>query len=163
MQAAAPRGELAASAGLLFTAIACGTMVPLTAVLLQDLPPFVIAASRYSMAALVLAGIVAARERTPVLPLGLPWGRILLLGGAGIGCFATGYTFGIRYSGPIAAAAILATQPVVAAPDGVVRHPPADRRAHADRRRIGRVRRPAGRLWRAGCRRIHGPWGRSCW
>ena len=115
MQAAAPRGKLAASAGLLFTAIAWGTMVPLTAVLLQDLPPFVIAASRYSMAALVLAGIVAARERTPVLPLGLPWGHILLLGGAGIGCFATGYTFGIGYSGPIAAAAILATQPVVAA------------------------------------------------
>ncbi|HEX4569648.1 MAG TPA: DMT family transporter [Dongiaceae bacterium] len=115
MQAAAPRGELAASAGLLFTAIAWGTMVPLTAVLLQDLPPFVIAAGRYSMAALVLAAIVAARERAPVLPLGLPWGRVMLLGGAGIGGFATCYTFGIGYSGPIAAAAILATQPVVAA------------------------------------------------
>src|SRR5262249_55831251 len=49
------------------------------------------------------------------LPRGLPWGRILLLGGAGIGGFATCYTFGIGYSGPIAAAAVLATQPVVAA------------------------------------------------
>ena len=114
MEAAARRGELVASAGLLFTAIAWGTMVPLTAVLLQDLPPFVIAAGRYSLAVFVLAAFIAARERTPVLPLGLPWGRILLLGG-GIGCFATCYTFGIGYSGPIAAAAILAVQPVVAA------------------------------------------------
>ena len=46
MTAAAPRGELVASAGLLFTAMAWGTMVPLTSVLLEDLPPFVIAASR---------------------------------------------------------------------------------------------------------------------
>jgi EamA-like transporter family. len=89
-------------------------MVPLTSVLLEDLPPFVIAASRYTLALAVLACIIAARERAPILPLGLPWGRILLLGGGGIGCFATCYTFGIGYSGPIAAAAILATQPVVA-------------------------------------------------
>lgn len=115
MQAAAPRGEIAASAGLLFTAIAWGTMVPVTAVLLQDLPPFVIAAGRYSLAAVVLAVLVAARERAPVLSSGLPWGRILLLGGGGIGSFATCYTFGIGYSGPIAAAAILAVQPVAAA------------------------------------------------
>lgn len=114
MEATARRGELVASAGLLFTAIAWGTMVPLTAVLLQDLPPFVIAAGRYSLAVFVLAAFIAARERTPVLPLGLPWGRILLLGGS-IGCFATCYTFGIGYSGPIAAAAILAIQPVAAA------------------------------------------------
>jgi hypothetical protein len=114
MTAAAPRGELAASAGLLFTAVAWGTMVPLTSVLLEDLPPFAIAASRYTLALAVLACIIAARERTPILPLGLPWGRILLLGGGGIGCFATCYTFGIAYSGPIAAAAILATQPVIA-------------------------------------------------
>ncbi len=114
MKAAAPRGELVASAGLLFTAVAWGTMVPLTSVLLEDLPPFVIAASRYTLALAVLACIIAARERAPILPLGLPWGRILLLGGGGIGCFATCYTFGIGYSGPIAAAAILATQPVVA-------------------------------------------------
>ena len=113
MTAAAPRGELVASAGLLFTAMAWGTMVPLTSVLLEDLPPFVIAASRYTLALAVLA-CIAARERSPILPMGLPWGRILLLGGGGIGSFATCYTFGIGYSGPIAAAAILATQPVIA-------------------------------------------------
>ncbi len=109
------REDLVASAGLLLTAVCWGTMVPLTAVLLERLPPFVIAASRYSLAVAVLAGIIAFRERAPSLPLGLPWGRILLLGGGGIGVFATCYTFGIRYSGPIAAAAILAAQPVVAA------------------------------------------------
>jgi drug/metabolite transporter (DMT)-like permease len=115
MPASPARGDLLASAGLLLTAICWGSMVPLTAVLLQDLPPFAIAASRYCLAMGLLAALVALRERAPLLPPGLPWGRILLLGGAGIGGFATCYTFGIRYCGPIAAAAILAAQPVMAA------------------------------------------------
>ena len=77
--------------------------------------PLVIAAGRYTLAAPLLAGIILLRERAPVFPLGLPWGRILLLGGAGIAGFATCYTLGVGYAGTITAAAILATQPVVAA------------------------------------------------
>ena len=109
------RGEVAAVAGLLLTAVCWGCMTPLTAVLLETLPPLVIAAGRYTLAAPLLAGIILLRERAPVFPLGLPWGRILLLGGAGIAGFATCYTLGVGYAGTITAAAILATQPVVAA------------------------------------------------
>jgi drug/metabolite transporter (DMT)-like permease len=112
--AASSRGELAASAGLLLTAFCWGSMVPLTAVLLAHLPPFLIAAGRYSLGVPVLALLIALIEEGPILPRGLPWLRILKLGGLGIAAFATCYTFGIWYSGPVTAAAILATGPVIA-------------------------------------------------
>jgi drug/metabolite transporter (DMT)-like permease len=112
---ASRRAELTATAGVLLTAAGWGSMVPLTAVLLASLPPFVIAATRYTLAVPVLAVVIAIVERGAILPVSLPWRRILALGSFGIGGFATCYTFGIRYSGPIAAAAILATAPVVAA------------------------------------------------
>jgi drug/metabolite transporter (DMT)-like permease len=112
---ASGRGELAATAGVLLTALGWGSMVPLTALLLNDLPPFLLAATRYSTAAPVLAILVALIEEGAVVPLRLPWRRILLLGGPGIAGFGTCYTFGVWYSGPITAAAILATGPVVAA------------------------------------------------
>jgi drug/metabolite transporter (DMT)-like permease len=112
---AAGRGEFAATAGVLVTALCWGSMIPLTSLLLASLPPFLIAATRYTAAVPVLALLIAVIERGAILPPGLPWRRILQLGGLGIAGFATCYTFGIWYSGPITAAAILATGPVVAA------------------------------------------------
>src|ERR1700674_1872717 len=115
MSAPAPgRGELAATAGVLLTALGWGSMVPLTSLLLASLPPFLIAATRYTAAVPVLAILIAIIEKGAILPPGLPWRRILMLGGLGIAGFATCYTFGIWYSGPITAAAILAAGPVVA-------------------------------------------------
>ena len=108
-------GELFATVGLLLTAVGWGSQVPLTTVLLANLPPFLLAAIRYSMAAPVLAILVAIFEQGAVLPINLPWRRIVMLGGFGVAGFGTCYTFGIAYSGPITAAAILATGPVVAA------------------------------------------------
>ncbi len=101
--------------GVLLTAVGWGSQVPLTTVLLENLPPFLLAAIRYSMAAPVLAILIALLEQGAVLPINLPWRRILMLGGFGVAGFGTCYTFGIAYSGPITAAAILATGPVVAA------------------------------------------------
>jgi drug/metabolite transporter (DMT)-like permease len=112
---AAGRGEFAATAGVLITALCWGSMTPLTALLLKSLPPFLIAATRYSTAVPVLAILTAVIEEGAILPPALPWRRILMLGSFGIAGFATCYTFGIWYSGPITAAAILATGPVVAA------------------------------------------------
>ena len=109
------RGELAATAGVLLTSLGWGSMVPLTSLLLASLPPFLIAATRYTAAVPVLAILIAVLEEGAILPLELPWWRILTLGALGIGGFATCFTFGIWYSGPITAAAILATGPVVAA------------------------------------------------
>ncbi len=109
------RGELAATGGVLLTAAGWGSMVPLTSVLLASLPPFLITATRYTLAVPVLALLIAIIEQGAILPISLPWRRIMALGTFGIGGFATCYTFGIGYSGPIAAAAILATAPVVAA------------------------------------------------
>ena len=112
---ASRRGELAATGGVLLTAIGWGSMVPLTSLLLTSLPPFLIAATRYTAAVPVLAVLIAIMEEGAILPLSLPWRRVLMLGGLGIAGFATCYTFGIWYSGPITAAAILAGGPVVAA------------------------------------------------
>ncbi len=112
---ASRRGELLATGGLVLTAAGWGSMVPLTSVLLASLPPFMIAATRYTLAVPVLAVLIAIFEKGAILPISLPWRRVLALGGFGIAGFATCYTFGIRYSGPIVAAAILATAPVVAA------------------------------------------------
>jgi drug/metabolite transporter (DMT)-like permease len=112
---ASRRGELAATGGVLLTAIGWGSMVPLTSLLLTSLPPFLIAATRYTAAVPVLAILIAIVEEGAILPLSLPWRRVLMLGGLGIAGFATCYTFGIWYSGPITAAAILAGGPVVAA------------------------------------------------
>jgi drug/metabolite transporter (DMT)-like permease len=101
--------------GLAVTAFCWGSMVPLTSLLLASLPPFLLAATRYSVAVPVLALLIALIERGPILPRDLPWRRIFMLGGLGIAGFGTCYTFGIWYSDPITAAAILATGPVVAA------------------------------------------------
>lgn len=110
-----PPSALTAAGGLLLTAFTWGSQVPLTAVLLAHLPPFLLAATRYSLGAVVLMLMVASREPGPVFSPGLPWPRIFLLGGLGIAGFGACHTFGIWYSGPITAAAILATGPVVAA------------------------------------------------
>ena len=75
------RGEFAATAGVLVTALCWGSMIPLTSLLLASLPPFLIAATRDTVAVPVLAVLIAVIEGGAILPLELPWRRIAMLGG----------------------------------------------------------------------------------
>lgn len=105
--------EVRASLGLAVTAFLWGTMVAFTGDLLRLYDPFVIATVRYVIAAPTLMLLAAWLERDKAVSAPIPIGRVLLLGGIGMTGFATCYTYGIRWSDPITAAAILALSPVV--------------------------------------------------
>ncbi|MGD9743135.1 MAG: DMT family transporter [Dongiaceae bacterium] len=109
------RVPLAAAGALVAVAFIWGSMVPLTALLLERLDPLFIGAVRYVLAVPALA--LLALLGTGRLPFRrrLPWGRIALLGAVGMALFVCCFTFGIRYSDPISAAAILCGIPVVGA------------------------------------------------
>jgi drug/metabolite transporter (DMT)-like permease len=105
-----------AGLGLLLTAFVWGTMVPVTAALLETVDPMMIAAVRYSLSVPALWLGTIALDRAGRTDWGcLPWGRIFLLGGAGMAAFAVCLSFGIHLSDPITTAAIFATSPALAA------------------------------------------------
>ena len=114
MSAEAQRArEAKAGAGLIGTAFLWGTMIAFTGTLLHTYDPFVIAAARYVLAVPTLVFLVwwLERDRRPTGPL--PVMKVLALGGIGMTGFATCYTYGILWSDPITAAAIIALNPVV--------------------------------------------------
>lgn len=110
----APRpGKLAgAFLGLLFTAAVWGSAVPFTAVLLRYFDPLVVAALRAMLSVPALALVVAWREPGPLLAISMGWRRFLLLG-LFMAAFNAFYTFGILFSNPVTAAAIMVTMPLV--------------------------------------------------
>jgi drug/metabolite transporter (DMT)-like permease len=112
-EAARRSREVKASLGLVVTAFLWGTMVAFTGDLLHVYDPFVIATVRYVIAAPTLLLLAGWLERGNVAAAPVPIGRVLVLGGVGMTGFATCYTYGIRWSDPITAAAILALNPVV--------------------------------------------------
>ncbi len=105
--------ELRASGGLVFTAFLWGSMIAFTGHLLTALDPMVIAAGRYAIAAPIVLLMAWRRERGVVAPVPLPLWRTFLLGAVGMTGFAACYSYGILWSDPITAAAIIAMTPVV--------------------------------------------------
>ena len=107
--------NLKASFGLIGAAFIWGSMVPLTALALQTLDAFFLAAVRYSLALPALALIAwLATGRFP-LRRHLPWRLIIPLGAVGMALFVLCFTLGVYYSDPITVAAIISGAPIVSA------------------------------------------------
>lgn len=110
---------LKANLGLLLTVLVWGTPIPLFAVLLQRWDPLTLAASRYIFAlpvliALLWLGNPALRRERRIMPRGVSWTRLLLLGGPGMCGFALLFLFGLEHSDPVSVAVIAAASPLVA-------------------------------------------------
>src|SRR5438105_182286 len=106
------QGHAPAHAALLATMLVWGTLIPVVGVLLAYVDPYAMSAIRYGLGAIVLMAIVLMRFGADWLP-GLPWRRILLLGGLGMAGFTTLYTVGVAYADPVSAAIVSGLAPVV--------------------------------------------------
>lgn len=110
---------LLAGGGLLATALFWGSAVPVNAVLLRYLDPFVLTAGRLMLSVALLSGFVLWQERnqqgrTPFLPAGLGLRRFLTLGFF-MGGFNALFAFSVLFSHPITIAAINVVMPLTGA------------------------------------------------
>jgi drug/metabolite transporter (DMT)-like permease len=103
-----------ANLGLLITAFAWGSQIPVLNELFQRWDPYFLAAIRYVLAVPVLLAILAVAEPGRALLRPLVEGRLWLLGLA-LGVFVPLYTLGIAHADPNTAAILGSTGPAVAA------------------------------------------------
>lgn len=106
---------IVANLGLLLTAVAWGSMIPVLNLLLPVWDPFFLAAARYALGTPVLVLVLRLSDGGPLFPQGVAAWRVWLLGAVGIGLFSPVFTLGIAHSNPFTAAILAATGPVVAA------------------------------------------------
>lgn len=103
-----------ANLGLLITALAWGSQIPLMNVLFERWDPYFLAALRYVLAAPVLLLILVVAEPTRGLGRALMNRKIWILG-VMLGAFVPLYSLGIAHSNPNTAAILGSAGPVVAA------------------------------------------------
>lgn len=119
MESSAPAGAPAArrqtalaGGALLLTTLFWGSMVPLTAVLLEYLDPFLLAMARYVLA-LPFLWLFVILQRERMSWRGVRGLRVAALG-ASMAAFSILYTLGIAFSHPVTASVILMCGPIVA-------------------------------------------------
>lgn len=116
MNAGRPSGRLLlANAALLGAAFSWGSFYSVAEELLHTWDPFSLSIARLSLASIILSFVLWMREGPRAFAPGLPWGRLFLLGGIGIGTFSLLLSLGVLYSGAIASALVFTTSPLVAA------------------------------------------------
>lgn len=108
-------GRLAANVALVVASFIWGSFFPVMAELLKTWDPYSLTFARLVCGALVLVAIILMIEGPRAYSAALPWRRLFLLGFVGFGLFCVLITFGILYSGPIAASLVSATGPILAA------------------------------------------------
>lgn len=113
----AVRAVLAGNAALAVTVLCWGSMTPLMHELLHRYDAFEIAVLRYAVAAPMLLAILASPigGRPPAagtLAGSMP--KIAALGVLSVVVFATAYTFGIYYAGPVQSAIVGSGAPIIA-------------------------------------------------
>jgi drug/metabolite transporter (DMT)-like permease len=128
-EAHSSRARLGANLGMLATAAAWASIIPLLNHLLALWDGYFLAFARYAAALPLLLLALGLREGGRLWPIGIPPWKIVLLGALGIGCFAPLFTLGIAHANPITAAIIGANGPIVAAlMSWVMEGVPPDRR-----------------------------------
>ena len=110
-----PDAQIGANLGLFLSTAIWATMFPVTEALLATWDPYLIALGRLSVAAVVLTSALCLTEGRAAFARTLPWGRLWILGGGGIGVSIVLMTFGIKYSGSVTSAIIAAASPIIAA------------------------------------------------
>ncbi len=106
---------LAANLGLLLTMLIWGAFIPVLNLVFDRWDPWSLAAIRYWIALPLLALVLRAGKLGPMLPVGIDWRRVALVGGLGFGGFGGIFTIGVAHSNPITAAILSAAGPVIAA------------------------------------------------
>ncbi len=105
---------LLANLGMLLTAFAWGSVIPIFNLMFERWDPYFLGAARYVLGAPVLLLAVALIERGHGLLRPLASRRMWLLG-IPLGIFAPLYTLGVMHANPITAAIVGSTGPAVAA------------------------------------------------
>ena len=105
---------LAANSGLLLTMLIWGAFIPVLNLVFDRWDPWSLAAIRYWIALPFLALVIWLRGNKPLLPPGMDWRRLAIIGGFGFGGFGGLYTLGVAYANPITAAIFSAAAPAVA-------------------------------------------------
>jgi drug/metabolite transporter (DMT)-like permease len=106
---------LAANAALGAAAFIWGAFFPVMAELLKTWDPYTLTFARLVCGTAVLVAFLLVIEGPRAYSASLPWRQLFLLGLVGFGLFCVLITFGILYAGPIAAALVSATGPILAA------------------------------------------------
>ena len=106
---------IAANLGLLLTMLIWGAFIPALNLVFDRWDPWSLAAIRYWIALPLLALAIRVGGFGALLPAGIPWRKITLIGGLGFGGFGGLYTIGVAHANPITAAILSAAGPVVAA------------------------------------------------
>jgi drug/metabolite transporter (DMT)-like permease len=106
---------IAANLGLLLTMLIWGAFIPALNLAFDRWDPWSLAAIRYWIALPLLALVMRVRASGPLLPVGVNWRRVALVGGLGFGGFGGLYTLGVAHANPITAAILSAAGPVIAA------------------------------------------------
>ncbi|WP_439817639.1 DMT family transporter [Zavarzinia sp. CC-PAN008] len=100
--------------GMVAVVIVWASLVPVAHELLRTMDALLIGGGRIALAGVILGTVTILVERRADVWRGVPWARTVLLGALGVGGFSVCVVFGVLYSGPISASAILAAGPVVA-------------------------------------------------
>jgi drug/metabolite transporter (DMT)-like permease len=104
-----------ANLGLLATMLIWGAFIPALNLVFERWDPWSLAVIRYWIALPLLAFAIRLGGTGPLLPSGLDWRRLALVGGFGFGGFGGLYTLGVAHSNPITAAILSAATPMIAA------------------------------------------------
>ncbi len=106
---------IAANLGLLLTMLIWGAFIPALNLAFDRWDPWSLAAIRYWIALPLLALLMRLGGSGPLIPVGVNWRRVALVGGLGFGGFGGLYTLGVAHANPITAAILSAAGPVIAA------------------------------------------------
>jgi drug/metabolite transporter (DMT)-like permease len=104
-----------ANLGLLLTMLIWGGFIPILNLVFDRWDPWSLAAIRYWIALPLLAIAIRLGDPGPLLPAGIDWRRVALIGGLGFGGFGGLYTVGVAHANPITAAIFSSAGPIVAA------------------------------------------------
>ena len=107
---------LAANTAILLTVLAWGGQIPMMSALMVRWDPYWMGASRYICTLpFLLIALWLSSGPGRLIPVGLPWRKIWILGVFGIGGFGILFGLGIQSSGPVMSAVIMAFGPSIAA------------------------------------------------
>ena len=106
---------MVANLGLLLTMLMWGGFIPVLNLVFDRWDPWSLAAIRYWIALPLLAAAIRLSGPGPLLPEGIDWRRVALIGGLGFGGFGAFFTVGVAHANPITAAIFSSAGPVVAA------------------------------------------------
>ena len=113
--AGAFRNAIVANLGFLVMVTIWGAMFPALERILQTWDVYSATAGRHTLAVIAMLLVLSIRERGIPMNLGMPWGRLLLLGFIGMSLTSLMTSFAVHFSSGVSAAITSATNPITSA------------------------------------------------